>query len=903
MSARRGIRSWVARVAVFASALALLVALPATVSPNVPAEAAVASEWNPGNIIDDALFYDSHAMDAAGVQGFLNAQLRSCRAGYTCLKDYRQNTDNRPVDRYCNGYSGRAGESAAQIIDNVARSCGISQKVLLVLLQKEQGLVTDPAPTATKYAAATGQGCPDTAPCDRATLGFFYQVYYAARQYEIYRLHPTSWGYQAGRWNNILYHPTNTSCGSARVYIENQATAGLYIYTPYVPNTAALNNMYGTGDACSSYGNRNFWRLYTDWFGSTRSAGSPIGNLEVLEGLPGELRVAGWAIDPQTADPIQVHVYVGDTGIPLVADKDRPDVGSAYPSAGSRHGFDARIAVSAPGPTNACVYAINVGAGANKLLGCRTVTAYTGAPVGAIDSVEVSSGSVGVRGWAIDPDTAASIEVHAYVDGAGVPLVAALERTDLAPHYPKHGTKHGFSAKLTVPIDARTICLYAINVGRGENTTLGCRSIMAPAATDAGRAPIGNLEGLSVAGTTATIAGWAIDPDTVDPVKIHVYVGPSGREYIANRTRHDVAASYPPYGAAHGFAELIDLPAGNSTICVYAIDTRGASNTALGCRDVSAADQGRAPIGSIDSVAVSGSTVTVAGWALDPDTARPIAVKVSVNAAVTTVTADGARPDVAAAYAGYGSAHGYSQRFDIPPGPSTLCVAAVNTAGPDTDLGCRTITTRDEGREPIGNVDRVTVVGTKATVQGWAIDPDTAQPIDVHIYAGPARTVASAAVPRPDIAAAFPRYGSNHGFDMTVDISVGATTICVYGMNTAGANIVLGCRTVTGVAGPPFGSFDSLTAGTGSLTAAGWAIDPDTVTPIAVHVYVDGVRQELLAADARPDVGRAYAGYGSEHGFSATIAAAPGAHQVCVYAMDDTARHNSMLGCKSVSVR
>ncbi len=28
--------------------------------------------------------------------------------------------------------------------------------------------------------------------------------------------------------------------------------------------------MYGTGDGCSAYGNRNFWRYYTDWFGSTK---------------------------------------------------------------------------------------------------------------------------------------------------------------------------------------------------------------------------------------------------------------------------------------------------------------------------------------------------------------------------------------------------------------------------------------------------------------------------------------------------------------------------------------------------------------------------------------------------------------------------------------------------------
>lgn len=266
-------RRAVAVIATWACALAFLVAaplaLPATVAPVDSAAAANAADWNPGNIIDDAVFYDSNAMGSPEMQGFMEQQVRTCRSGYTCLKDYRQNTDNRPADKYCNGYTGAPNESASTIIDKVARSCGISQKALLVLLQKEQGLVTSTAPSARNYSAATGQGCPDTAPCDASTSGFFYQVYYGARQFEIYRLNPTSWGYQAGRYNNILYNP-NGDCGTQRVYIENQATAGLYIYTPYVPNQAALNNLYGTGDGCSAYGNRNFWRTFTDWFGSTR---------------------------------------------------------------------------------------------------------------------------------------------------------------------------------------------------------------------------------------------------------------------------------------------------------------------------------------------------------------------------------------------------------------------------------------------------------------------------------------------------------------------------------------------------------------------------------------------------------------------------------------------------------
>lgn len=264
-SARRGgvFLALLTLASLIVSLLPLLVATPS-------ARAADASDWDPGQIISDSVFYNSNALNAGQIQDFLNARVSTCRAtSVPCLKDYAQSTDNRPADKYCNGYQGKSRETAAQILDNVARSCGISQKALIVLLEKEQGLVTSSNPSTWSYTAATGQGCPDTAACDESTAGFFYQVYYAARQFEIYRLNPSWWGYQAGRWNNILYNP-NSGCGTQRVFIQNQATAGLYIYTPYVPNQAALNNLYGTGDSCSAYGNRNFWRLFTDWFGNPK---------------------------------------------------------------------------------------------------------------------------------------------------------------------------------------------------------------------------------------------------------------------------------------------------------------------------------------------------------------------------------------------------------------------------------------------------------------------------------------------------------------------------------------------------------------------------------------------------------------------------------------------------------
>ncbi|MET1017444.1 MAG: hypothetical protein ABWX76_11535, partial [Leifsonia flava] len=262
----KSILSGVVIVALLASVITIAESL---IVPATPAEAADGKDFNPGLIMSDEVFYNPSTMSTSAVQSFLQARVPTCRTGYTCLKDYRQSTTSQPArSEGCSAFSGASNETAAAIIVKVAQSCGINPRVIIVLLEKEQGLISDSWPTARQYRSATGYGCPDTADCDATYYGFFNQVYNAAWQFKKYRARPADRGYVAGRTNTILWNP-NGACGSSQVYIQNQATAALYIYTPYRPNAAALANMYGTGDGCSAYGNRNFWRMYTDWFGST----------------------------------------------------------------------------------------------------------------------------------------------------------------------------------------------------------------------------------------------------------------------------------------------------------------------------------------------------------------------------------------------------------------------------------------------------------------------------------------------------------------------------------------------------------------------------------------------------------------------------------------------------------
>ncbi|GAA5039037.1 SH3 domain-containing protein [Microbacterium fluvii] len=258
-----------------ALAMVLAVAGLALVAPADEAEAASlpASILEGGYIISDEAFFDGDAMTASQIQKFLNAKVTTCKStnsALPCLKSFTGTLPAKAADKYCKAIAKKTGATAAQVIAAVAVACNISPKVILVMLQKEQGLVTSTAPSSWAYRAAMGQSCPDTAPCDAAAAGFINQVYLGARQQQIYAKNPTSFNYRAGQVNTIKWHPSS-SCGTSKVYIQNQATANLYIYTPYRANVAALAAGYGTGDSCSAYGNRNFYNYYVSWFEPTAS--------------------------------------------------------------------------------------------------------------------------------------------------------------------------------------------------------------------------------------------------------------------------------------------------------------------------------------------------------------------------------------------------------------------------------------------------------------------------------------------------------------------------------------------------------------------------------------------------------------------------------------------------------
>ena len=144
---------------------------------------------------------------------------------------------------------------------------------------------------------------------------------------------------------------------------------------------------------------------------------------------------------------------------------------------GAAHGFALGIPAG-PGQHSICPYAINQGVGANRPFGCQTV-GVPAAPFGNLDAVMPTAGGLLVSGWAIDAQTSAPVEIHVYVDGgfAGWGYATAT-RTDVAAAYPWFGPTRGYAIGAAATAGSHSVCVYAINVGAGATTGLGCRTVV-----------------------------------------------------------------------------------------------------------------------------------------------------------------------------------------------------------------------------------------------------------------------------------------------------------------------------------------------------------------------------------------------------------------------------------------
>jgi hypothetical protein len=117
---------------------------------------------------------------------------------------------------------------------------------------------------------------------------------------------------------------------------------------------------------------------------------------------------------------------------------------------------------------------------------------------------------------------------------------------------------------------------------------------------------------------------------------------------------------------------------------------------------------------------------------------------------------------------------------------------------------------------PTGRVDQIVSGPAMTSVRGWAFDPDTTDPILVDIYVdGAWAATAKADLLRSDVAEAYPKAGSTHGFTADIATTPGDHNVCAYAINTGpGVHVKISCSN------DPAPGFPKVNPATYSRTAA-----------------------------------------------------------------------------------
>lgn len=190
-------------------------AAPPVSTSGVPVGGTPSGKYQPDTVISETNFRASTSMSAADIQAFLETQPGS-------LKSY-VGKDYLGVEK-----------TAAEMIAEASLKWGISPKVMLATLQKEQSLLTAQNPSQNAMDWATGCGKADSFTSYKYQ-GFGKQIWFGAYKQ---------------KQNADLWKPgASQKIDGSMVYPTNPGTHAQYRYTPHFP------------------GVMSFWMIYWRYFG------------------------------------------------------------------------------------------------------------------------------------------------------------------------------------------------------------------------------------------------------------------------------------------------------------------------------------------------------------------------------------------------------------------------------------------------------------------------------------------------------------------------------------------------------------------------------------------------------------------------------------------------------------
>ncbi len=192
--------------------------------------------------------------------------------------------------------------------------------------------------------------------------------------------------------------------------------------------------------------------------------GTATGSITAASVAAGTVRVSAKFSDPSASGLSLAILEVDDTPVAQIG------------STGS-------IAFDVPGIVQGrhqvCITVIHRTTRSYSRIDCRSLWVPGSDPIGAFTSMtNPATGRVRIRGWALDPETKAPIDVVAITDKKWVRSVAKLPNADTRAPSALLSANRGYEFDVATGSGNHTVCVVAMNHGGGDNKVLGCRKMV-----------------------------------------------------------------------------------------------------------------------------------------------------------------------------------------------------------------------------------------------------------------------------------------------------------------------------------------------------------------------------------------------------------------------------------------
>jgi hypothetical protein len=399
------------------------------------------------------------------------------------------------------------------------------------------------------------------------------------------------------------------------------------------------------------------------------------------------------------------------------------------------------------------------------------------------------------------------------------------------------------------------------------------------------------------------VSGYALYPDNdAASVSVAVNIGSGWYGLTANQPSSEATTDVPGAGPNHGFSGTIAIAPGTYSACIWVSEpVGGAVNT--GCHTVVIPAPTRTAY-EVDSVSGSGAGVSVAGWALYPDTGSVTAnVALNIGASWYGLAANQANIESLTGYPAAGSNHGFAGTVPLAPGTYSVCVWVSEPSGPAVNTGCHAVVVPAASRAVLHS-DVVTGGLGVVSLSGWDVFPDTlATHVGIAVNIGASWYGLTANVNNAEVPVAYPTAASDHGYTGTIALPPGTYNVCIWTTEPSGAAVNTGCHSVT-VTAPhaAVSTIDSVTGGVGSVSVVGWDVFPDSLSSqVGIAVNIGASWFGATANTPNPESATAYPASTVDHGYSDMIALAPGTYNVCIWTTEPTGPAVN-TGCRTATV-